>query len=448
MAKISRNTNPTPVSVVGLGKLGLSYAAALASRNFKVIGIDINQQVLQQVSLGKATIFEPGLEELLVKYKNNLEVSDKHSLAIEKSDTTFILVATPSDSWQRFSNQQIELAIKSLAESLAESKKPYHLFVISSTTMPGSTQYRIIPLIERFSKRTLNAGFGVAFVPDFVSLGNVIHDYLNPDLVLIGQSDHKSGEIAENILKKLIVNNAPFVRMSLNEAELTKMALNCYITMKISFANSLANLCERIPGANVDNITQALGHDKRISPHYFRGGTGFGGTCFPRDTKAYLALAKKLGVQAEVIKAVDEVNNFQNRHVLDLIENYLPENDQTVAILGTAFKPGTPVIEESLASYLIPKLIAKNIKVTVYDPLANNQTKKIFGDEINYEDTAARCVNSSSVIVVANKDSSFRVISPNDFKAGAVIIDCWRLFDSTELIQRVNYVPIGVFSLF
>jgi UDPglucose 6-dehydrogenase len=210
----------------------------------------------------------------------------------------------------------------------------------------------------------------------------------------------------------------------------------------------LANLCERIPGANVDNITQALGHDKRISPHYFRGGPGFGGTCFPRDTKAYIALAKKLGVQAEIIAAVDEANNFQNLHILDLIENYLPEDDRTVAILGTAFKPGTPVVEESLASYLIPRLVARNINVMVYDPLANDQSRRIFGDEISYGETAAQCVNSSAVVVVANNDPSFKVISPDDFRTGAVVIDCWRILNSPALVRKVNYVPIGAFSLF
>lgn len=449
MKNNSRNNNkPESISIIGLGKLGLSYLAAFASRGFKVIGVDVNPSVIELVSKGKAPIYEPGLEDMLQKYKKNIQVTSDYSLAIEKTDVSFILVATPSDSWGRFSNNCIESALKFLAEGVVKSQKQNHLFVIGSTLMPGSIQYRLIPLIEKHLEKTLNDNFGVAFVPDFVALGSVIHDFLNPDLVLIGESCPSAGESVEKILKKLTLNNPPFVRTSLIEAETAKVALNCYITMKISFANSLANLCEKIPGANVDNITKAIGFDKRISPHYLKGGPSFGGTCFPRDVKAYTALAKRLGVQAELIEATEKVNNFQKSHLLDLVMGNLFETDRTVSILGTAFKQNTPVVEESISNYLIPRLIDQKVKVTVYDKLALEQTRKVFGDEINYASSMEECLTASIVTVVANSDPEFKTLDFGKSRPGSTIIDCWRILNASTLLEKVNYIPLGVYSLF
>lgn len=446
--KKHRTREGQSISVVGLGKLGLCFAAILASKGHNVVGVDVNADVLRCVSSGKSPFFETSLDEMITKYKENLMVTDKHSWAIEKTDVTFILVATPSDAYGRFSNSQIESALISLSKELSKSSKKYHQFIVSSTLMPGSINYRLVPIIEKYSGRSLGVGFGLSFVPDFVALGSVIHDYLNPDVIIIGESDKGSGSIAEEIMTGIVENNSPVVRMSIIEAEIAKVALNCYITTKISFANSLANLCEKIPGANVDNITSAIGFDKRISPYYLRGGSSFGGTCFPRDTRAYIALAKKLGVQCDVIEAVDRVNSYQNQHVLDLVMNNLPDRFGTLAILGASFKQNTAVIQESVASYLISKLVDKNISISVYDPLAIDQVRAVYGNRVDYYDDIKLCIKNSDVVVVTNNDPGYKSLTINDFVAGSTVIDCWRIFLNLGIIERVNYMPLGISPLY
>ena len=266
------------ISVVGLGKLGLCFAAAAASRGIKTLGVDINDAVVESINNGISPIIEPGLQEFISKHHRNLVASKDHEKAIRETDITFIVVATPSNPNGNFSNKFVESALKSLSTALLKSGKDNHLFVISSTVMPTSSEKRLIPLIEKYSKRKINKGFGVCYVPDFVALGTVIRDFLNPDMVVIGQSSKLYGDIIEKFYKMYCHNKPEIVRMSIISAEIAKVSLNAYITAKISFANMLGNLCEKIPGANADDVSRALGCDKRISPLYMKAGLAYGGT--------------------------------------------------------------------------------------------------------------------------------------------------------------------------
>ena len=293
----------TAITVIALGKLGLCLALCLAERGFHVLGVDIDEQRVNQVNHGVAPWYEPGLAELLARYTTgshlgggSFRATTQHAQALTHGDCTIVLVPTPQESDGDFSTRYVESALAALAQSLTEK----HLFILSSTVLPGTLDGVIIPLIERVSGLRLNEGFGVCYVPDFVALGNVINDFLRPDLVVIGESAAVYGDVVATIYQRLCLNQPAISRMSLISAELAKVSLNAYITMKISFANTLANLCECIPGADVDAITQAIGADRRISPHYLRGGTAFGGSCFPRDVSAFLRLAEVQGTQAEL----------------------------------------------------------------------------------------------------------------------------------------------------
>jgi len=433
------------ISVVGLGKLGVCFAAASASRGFETIGVDVGEHIIDSINNGRAHIFEPGLQELISKVGDMLTATREHSRAIKETDITFILVATPSDTEGNFSNAYVESALKSLAVALKASRKEYHLFVISSTVMPTSMEERLIPIIEEYSGRKLNVGFGVCYVPDFVALGNVIKDFLNPDLVVIGESSETAGDIVTDFQTKLCENSPHIARMSIISAEIAKVSLNAYITTKISFANMLGNICEKIPAADVDSITRAIGADKRISNYYFGAGLSYGGTCFPRDTKAFIRFARKFGYDAQLVKTVEDVNAIQDQHLFDTVLGYvMSAGDKKVSVLGLAFKPKTTVITESPAIKLVEKLIENDIDVVVYDSFAMSNAQERFGDGIRYASSVADCISQSSVCVITTPAGEFKSIDGSCITNNpTTIIDCWRILDPSVLGDSINYVALG-----
>ncbi len=433
-------------SLVGLGKLGLCLAGVYAKQGLNTIGVDIEKRVVDAINAGQSPIVEPGLDELMAAVGGkSLHATLDHREAVEKTDITVILVATPSNPDGSFSNRYVESALKSLATALKESTKPYHLFVISSTVIPGSIEGSFIPLIEKYSGRKLNEGFGMAFDPDFVALGNVINGFLRPDLVIIGQSDARAGDLVEEIHHKICENKPSIHRMSLTSGEIAKVSLNSYITVKISFANTLANICERIPGADVDAITAAIGVDKRISPYYFRGGLSYGGTCFPRDTHAFVTFAKQHGDDADMIKAVQRVNQFQDEHLVELAQKYVVANNgNAVGVLGLAFKPHTPVITESPGIKLIHGLRTSDVEIVVHDPLAIESTKVVFNDEIEYVSSVEECLSRVNVCIITNMDKAYKAAVENFVPERPItIIDTWRLLDPAALHENITYVAWG-----
>jgi len=437
--------NKKKISVVGLGKLGLPLAACFAARGFKTIGIDINEKVVESLNQGISPIVEPKLQEFITKFRKNFRTTKNIQEAITETDVTVILVATPSDPNGNFSNKYVESALKSLSENLKKSGKRYHLFVISSTVMPGSIGKRLIPIIEKHSGRKLNVGFGVGYVPDFVALGNVIRDFLNPDLVVIGESDRFAGDQIAFVYGKLCENKPAVTRLSLISAEIAKVALNAYITTKMSFVNALANICEKIPGADVDLITKAIGADRRISPYYFKGGLSFGGTCFPRDTKSFIRFAEDWGANTGLIKEVEKINELQDAHLAEIVLKSLSSiKEKKISILGLSFKPNTSVITESPAIKLIYKLLERGVKIAVYDLLAMDNTKNIFGDKIQYAKSIKSCLSYSSCWVITTPDEKFKNID-NSFVTNrpTIIIDCWRILNSQKFSKNVKYIKWG-----
>lgn len=436
----------TRISVVGLGKLGACTAACFALKGHEVIGVDVNKNIIDLINEGKAPFVEPGLQELITAAGRRLKATQDFEEAIRNSDITFLITPTPSELDGHFSGKYLRAALESLARFLRKSHKPYHLFVITSTVSPGTTHESLIPLIEQVSRRKLNQDFGACYNPEFIALGSVIRDFFNPDLVLIGESNRFAGNQLMKLYKHVCENQPYIARMSIISAEITKISLNAYVTMKISFANALANICERIPDADIDVITKALGVDKRISPYYLKGGPAFGGPCFPRDNRAFMALAKKYGCEARLAEATDMVNEFQVQHLTEMVLYHLESaSDKSVSILGIAYKPKTPVIEESAAIKAINELLKKNVKVTVYDPLAMDNVRLLFGDAIDYATSVKDCMSRSSLCIIATPldevksiDDSFIAHYPT------TIIDCWRVIDPSRFRnQKVKYVAIG-----
>lgn len=435
------------VSLVGLGKLGLPLISCMAKAGYDAIGVDISEHVVDSINRGISPIQEPGLFELIAKYGGKtLQATLDHSRAIEECDVTYILTATPSNPDGSFSNRHVESALISLAKAFANVEKDYHLFVISSTVVPGSTLGSFIPLIEEHSGKKVNADFGVAFDPDFVALGNVVKDFLNPDLVIIGESHARAGDIVEEIHHTMCDNSPVISRMSIVNAEIAKVCLNAYITMKISFANSIANLCEKIPGANSDEITCGIGPDKRISPHYFSGGLAFGGTCFPRDTKAFRQIFEQYGMKPSLIEAVDEVNDYQDTNLETLVmEELRGRKSATVGVLGLAFKENTPVITKSPAITLIKKLLDKSVNVVAHDPLAGEAAKVLFEGQIEFVDSIDALLSGCDVCVITYRSKKFKAaIQRFDPGEKLQVIDCWRFLEPESLHSNIEYRALGV----
>ncbi len=298
------------ISVIGLGKLGAPLAAVMASKGFSVLGVDLNEKFVAQLNASQAPVHEPGLQQLIDASRERLRGTMDIAEAILYSELTFIIVPTPSNEQGVFTNKHVLSAITSVGEAL-RAKPGYHVVNITSTVMPGSTDGELRDALERSSGRRVGRDVGLCYNPEFIALGTVIRDMLRPDAILIGESDTRAGDVLEHVYRRVCGELTPIGRMSLINAELTKIAVNTFVTTKISYANMLADLCERLPGADVDVVTGALGLDSRIGSKYLKGALGYGGPCFPRDNAAFSALARRVGARADLAEATDQINTYQ-----------------------------------------------------------------------------------------------------------------------------------------
>jgi UDPglucose 6-dehydrogenase len=344
-----------------------------------------------------------------------------------------------------FSTQYAVWAFREIAKALAE-KDDYHLLVLTSTVAPGATRRDLVPVLESESRRRCGADFGLCYSPEFIALGSVIHDFLNPDFTLVGEFDTKSGETLEKAYEEILLNNAPCKRMSIENAELTKLSVNTFVTTKIAYANFMASICERLPGGDVDVVTDAIGQDRRIGHNYLKGGLGFGGPCFPRDNIALNAFSETIGVDAKIARATDNSNRAQTNQLALKLAALLPPGG-TVAILGLAYKPFSHVIEESHSIKLALALADVGIRVTAFDPLARESGQIELKDKAVVLDDLKNCIDGADLVVVATPDPMFAELSAEDFPAHdpkLIVYDCWRLLEP-ELggAKHLRYIALG-----
>ena len=435
------------VSVVGLGKLGSCTAAALASRGLAVIGVDVNQRSIDLINQGRAPVDEAGLEQLIQDNRARLHATASYEDAVLRSDITLILVPTPSNPAGGFSLEYVRQATVKIGQALAR-KPTYHLVVLVSTVLPGASESEVIPLLEHYSGKRCGPGFGFCYGPEFIALGNVVRDFLNPDFVLIGEYDSRSGDLLSEMYERACLNAPPIVRLSVINAELTKLAVNTYVTTKISFANMLTEICAQLPGADVDAVADAMGHDRRIGRAYLTGGVSYGGPCFPRDNMALAYLARTVGANADLAEATHNYNVAHNQWLLDRV-NACAEQDATVAVVGLTYRPGTPVIEQAPGMWLTEQLVAAGKRVVVYDGIALDLASKVLEGSVSYASSLADAVRAAEVVVLMTAGEEARSLRADDFKTGdgrpRTVIDCWRLCaDSLASVPHINYVPMGV----
>jgi UDPglucose 6-dehydrogenase len=449
------------ISVVGLGKLGAPLAACFAWRGFPTIAVDVDPGKVQAIIDARALVHEPGLQELLDASQGRLTATDDYTSAVAGSDVTFVVVPTPSEETGAFSLRDVVRALTEIGAAL-RTKPDFHLVVLVSTVMPGAITQELEPLLELHSGKTCGRDFGLCYSPEFIALGSVIRDLLQPDFILIGESDPRSGEMLANLYGGFCENVSPVARMNFINAELAKLAINAYLTTKISFANMLARLCERLPAGNVDVVTSAVGMDSRIGGKYLKGAVGYGGPCFPRDNLALAALARSVGAPGILAEATDAFNRQQVRWLADLVRSRLPKNGHA-GILGLAYKPNSDVVEDAVGLLLAQALLSDGFSVTAYDPTAIPQaqeelrrwyrmdhersTEHSCPAGMTFASSALACIRQADVVIVATPWDEFKQLTVADCVGDGharTLIDCWRLLSHLWSSDQLAYLPLGI----
>jgi UDPglucose 6-dehydrogenase len=429
--------------VIGLGKLGSPLAACLAAKGLTVIGVDLDPQKVDALNKGNAPVHEPGLAEMIAKSQGRLKATDDVEAAVRDSEITFIVVSTPSEPSGGFSLRLVDPVCQAIGRALA-AKSGYHVVVLTSTVMPGTTGGPVRELLERASGKKLSKDFGLCYSPEFIALGSVIRDFLNPDMLLIGESDTRAGDFLSHLYAQVCENKPALARMSFVNAEITKLAVNTYVTTKISYANMLARICEQLPGANVDVITSALGNDTRIGPKYLKGAVSYGGPCFPRDNLAMSQLARDLGVPPDLAQAVDRFNRSQVQWLADLVQQ---RGTGTAGILGLTYKTGTDVVEQAVGFLLMQELAKRGVRILAFDPAYGQHSPRISLENVAFATTALDCIVQSDLIVLATAWPEFTEIPVDQWarrERQRIVIDCWRSLGFLRDAPGVHYIGLGI----
>lgn len=428
------------LAVIGLGKLGSPFAALLASKGHHVIGIDFNEGLVEKINGRNAPFLEPQLQELLNIEGLTLQASTEYEPAVTQADATFIIVPTPSGDDGQFTNRYILKSLESIGAALRK-KEGYHLVIITSTVMPGSTGGEILETLEKTSGRKVGPDLGLCYSPEFIALGSVVQNMLYPDMVLIGESDQKAGDLLESIYLNFCENNPPIQRMNFVNAEVTKLSLNVYVTTKISYVNMIGEFCEEVPESDVNVITDAIGLDPRIGRKCLQAAVPFGGPCFPRDNVAFRSMAHDLGVPVNISEATQQIND----HQIDRLEKIVKDQDcgKNIGILGLSYKPGTDVIEQSPGIHLANRLNKRGYNVSVYDPKAMNEATKALKEGIVCAPSLKECLTNCDLSLIMTNWPEFKEINPHDTGTCVRIIDCWRVLNKEDFTNDCLVIYLG-----
>jgi len=435
------------ISIVGLGYVGLCTAATFASRGFKTIGIDIDEERVRKVQKGKAPIHEPELDRILrtATRMRRLDASTSIATAADTS-MTFLTVGTPSRPDGSIDASYIEKSAEELGGAIRE-KEDYHLVVVKSTVVPGTTSKTVKPILEKSSGKRIGSRIGLCANPEFLREGTAIQDALNPDKIVIGADDGRSSRTLERFYKSFYGKKTPpIISTSPETAELIKYASNAFLATKVSFINTIANIAQHIPGVDVETVAETIGRDPRIGPLFLKAGPGYGGSCFHKDLQALIHFSQDNGYDPILIRATEETNEEQANRVVALSEKLVGNLEKKkIAVLGLAFKKDTDDIREAASVRIIDRLYKKGAEVIAYDPMAITNAKKVLPEEIQYAtDTRSALENADCAIIVTEWDQVQR-LRPKDFQKAMKspnIVDARRVHNAPEF-AGVNYLAIG-----
>jgi len=405
------------LSIIGTGYVGLVTGACFAKLGHNVICVDIDPDKVQKINKSISPIYEQGLTSLLATYKNNITATNDTNNAIMNTDITFLCVGTPSMKNGSIDLSYLKEATKQIA-TILKNKKTWHLIVIKSTVLPGTTQQIVLPLLEQYSGKKAGTDFGLAMNPEFLKEGVAIQDFLQPDRIVFGFYDERS----RTTLRELYNNfTCPLVETSLSAAEMIKYASNTFLATKISFINEIGNLCKKL-GIDTYEVATGMGLDSRIGRPFLDSGIGWGGSCFPKDVDALIAWAKEIKEPTRIIERVKEVNTDQPLRLVKILQKHIPRlKGKTIGILGLAFKPDTDDIRDSRAIPIVKELLKKGAVIKAYDPQAMDNFKTLF-PTIEYCRSATDVLSSDAVLIITKWD----VFKTLDYR-GKIVIDGRRL---------------------
>jgi UDPglucose 6-dehydrogenase len=429
------------IAVIGTGYVGLVTGACFAEFGVDVTCVDVDEGKIDRLSSGILPIYEPGLEQLVSKntHAGRLRFTTDAKQAVEQALVIFLAVGTPPKE-----DGSPDLSfVESAAMSIADYMNGYKVIVTKSTVPIGTGEHIRKLITERKKTR---ANFGVVSNPEFLREGAAINDFMRPDRVVIGSRDEEAIAIMKDLYRPLYLIEAPFVITSLEAAELTKYAANAFLATKVSFINEIANLCEKI-GCDVHDVARAIGMDKRIGSKFLHPGPGFGGSCFPKDTRALASVARHYDSSSLIVDAVIEVNQRQGREMLAKIRKLVgPLNGKTIAVLGLAFKPETDDMREAPAVGIIRNLLDDGAKVRAYDPVATLEAMKLLPDLV-YADDEYAAVKGADALVLVTEWNQFRALDLNrirDLMNSPKVADLRNIYEPEDMRELgFEYVGVG-----
>ena len=428
------------IAVIGTGYVGLVTGACFAEFGVDVTCVDIDSKKIARLSAGEMPIYEPGLEQLVIKnmQSGRLRFTTDIKQAVEQALVIFLAVGTPPQTDGSPDLSFVEAA----ARSVAEHMNGYKVIVTKSTVPIGTGEY-LRKLIREEQKSRLN--FGIVSNPEFLREGAAINDFMRPDRVVLGSRDEEAIAIMRDLYRPLYLMEAPFVLTSLEAAELTKYAANAFLATKISFINEIANLCESI-GCDVHDVAKAIGMDRRIGSKFLHPGPGFGGSCFPKDTQALASVAREFGRDSMIVDAVIEVNRRQRQAMVPKIEKLVGDlRGKTVAILGLAFKPETNDMREAPAIDIISELLKHGAIVRAYDPVSMKESADVL-PEVTYLDDEYEAVTNADALVFVTEWNQFRALDMRrirDLMKTPKIADLRNIYEPADM-RELGFEYIGV----
>ena len=433
------------IAVVGTGYVGLVTGTCFAESGVTVTCIDIDKEKIRELINGTLPIYEPGLETMITRNaeKHRLFFSSSISEGIQGAEVIFIAVGTPPGE-----DGSADLKhVLEVAEEIGNSLKEYSVIVTKSTVPVGTSEKIRKSIQNRLDTRNVKISFDMASNPEFLKEGAAVEDFLKPERIVIGIDNQETGDVMKRLYMPFVLNNHPILFMDIPSAEITKYAANAMLATRISFINEMANLCDLL-GADINQVRRGIGSDSRIGNKFLYPGTGYGGSCFPKDVKAIIKTAEELGYEMNVIKAVEKANEYQKNIIFNKMKNHFKGKlqNKVIGIWGLSFKPKTDDIRESSSIYLIKKLLDERASVKAYDPAAIDEASKHLGNMITYSTDPYDALRDADAMVLMTEWSEFHLPDFSrmaDIMKGRVIFDGRNIYDP-QVIKRMGFIYYGI----
>ena len=432
------------IAVIGLGFVGLALSSVLASRGITTTGIDSDRKKCSKIVKGIPTFFEPNLEKTLKKaLKEKMIITNKLS-SINNCDFIFVTVGTPQKKNGEIDLSMIKVVTKDIGKLVSKNKKKPTI-LIKSTVIPGTMKNVILPILERNSKKKAGKDFGLISNPEFLQEGRTIQDTIKPHVVVLGGYRTKFMKKTEKFFSEF-PPSVPIIVTNHQTAEMIKYANNSFLATKISFINQIARICEGIPDTNIDDVANTIGLDPRIGNLFLNAGAGYGGSCLPKDIKAIINLSSKMGVDPILLTAVEKMNKQQINNIIVLIKQNIGEiRGKKLTILGVAFKPNTDDIRDSVGIELVSRLLKLGAKITMHDPKALENARKIFRDNAKYVKSVPSALKDCQCAIIMTQWKDYERINNKTIKhmAKKIIIDSRRILYNKNLDAKYFAIGLG-----